>query len=135
MAIGKIIKKARQAKRLQIRKVAEMLHENAVTICKIENDQEIPRNGLLINLCMILDLDYEELKGKAEIIKPEYNKSGSIISVQCLDESGRRGHKTMYRCGECQQLVEQSKTLSNRILCIDCVKKLYPDYKPVFIKN
>lgn len=131
MAIGEIIKKARQAKRISSMQMAKSLNESPTLICKIEHNREIARKGLLLNICMLLDLDYNELKDKQEIIQPEINPNGSFVMGTKLVD-GHRQHFNACLCGECGKVSEEYKVINFvKYICKACFKKLYPDYREI----
>lgn len=133
MAIGEIIKKARSQKRISIRKLAESVQKSPVVICRIEENQHLPTDKLLQDLCDLLDLDYADLADKREIIAKERDKNGSFFMGTKLVD-GHRQHFQGCRCGECGCFKEDYKILNGKkYICKDCFNRLYPDYRDVKI--
>lgn len=57
MLFGQMAAQARQEKGITLRELARMLDVSAATVSKIENLDHIPRDGLLMKIIQVLDMD------------------------------------------------------------------------------
>jgi transcriptional regulator with XRE-family HTH domain len=72
--IGQRIRDARQARKISIRKFADLLDVSFSYLSKVERGEVVAANATYERICEILDLDSEELLATIGLVDTEYEQ-------------------------------------------------------------